>query len=113
MALDIVIVYNRIPALIAYVESQARAAVVKNANLIKMKAKEFAPKKTGFLASSIIVVSIEAGKDAEIHVLAPYALFVEVGTYKMAARPYLAPAVSLYQEGFFKDAGAGLFVGFR
>lgn len=113
MALNVVVVYNRIPALIAYVESQARAAVTKNAKLIVLKAKQFAPKKTGFLASSIVVASISAGKEAEIHVLAPYGLFVEVGTYKMAARPFLAPAVSLYQEGFFKDAGAGLFVGFR
>lgn len=109
----IVVVMNRIPALIAYVESQARTAVVKNAKMIQLKAKEFAPKKTGFLASSIVVSSVTAGKEAEIHVLASYGLFVEVGTYKMPARPYLAPAVSMFQEEFFDDVGAGLFAGFR
>lgn len=108
-----VLVMNRIPALIAYVESESRAAVMKNAQMIAFKAKEFAPKKTGFLASSITVVSVTTGKEAEIQVLADYGLFVEVGTYKMSARPYLAPAISMYQEQFFDDVGGGLFAGFR
>lgn len=113
MAMQIIVVMNRIPALIAYVESQAKAAVVSNAKEIQRKAREFAPKKTGFLAASITVSSVTRGKEAEIQVLADYGLFVEVGTYKMAARPYLAPAVSMQQEKFLDDVGAGLFAGFR
>lgn len=113
MPVHFIVVMNRIPALIAYVEAQSRTAVMKNARMIALKAKEFAPKKTGFLAASIIAVSISAGKEAEIQVGADYGLFVEVGTYKMPARPYLAPAVSMYQEQFFNDVGSGLFAGFR
>jgi HK97 gp10 family phage protein len=50
------------------------------------------------LRSSIESVSIEAGKSAEVRVGAPYAAFVEFGTYKMAARPYLYPAFQEHAE---------------
>ncbi len=112
MPVHFIVVMNRIPALIAYVESQSRKAVMKNAQMVVLKAKQFAPVRTGFLQSSIVATSIEAGKTAEIQVLAPYGLFVELGTYKMAPQPFLAPAISMYQDQFFSDVGIKLFAGF-
>lgn len=103
-----VLVYNRIPQLIAAVEANARAGVVKHANLIASDARARAPVETGFLRSSIHVESVSTGKEANIVVGADYGLFVEYGTYKMAAQPYLNPALEADKQAFFDDMGRGL-----
>jgi len=107
-----VIVFNRIPALIAFVEAESRAAVKKNADAIVRDAKALAPVDTGALRSSIQAVSIEAGKEADVEVNVSYAAYVEYGTYKMAAQPYLSPAVIAHTDEFFEDVGRGLFARF-
>lgn len=100
MASGFTIVFNRIPALIAAVEANSRGAPKRVADKIAVSARARAPVATGRLKSSIHAVSISAGKEAEVRADAPYALFVEMGTYKMSARPFLAPAVAQYQEEF-------------
>lgn len=107
-----VMVWTRIPELIAFVETESRAAVMKNADKVVKRAKELAPVQTGYLQSSISSKSVEAGKSAEITAEAPYALYVEYGTYKMSARPFLGPAISQYADEFFDEVGKGLFAKF-
>ena len=58
---------------------------------VKALAKQLAPVRTGHLRSSIYA-RIQKGV-AEIGAEATYALFVELGTRYMRARPYLYPAV--------------------
>lgn len=58
---------------------------------IAQDAKRFAPVDTGFLRSSIQATPAENGK-ATVRAGAPYAGFVEMGTSRMRARPYLRPA---------------------
>ena len=48
--------------------------------------------KTGNLAGSIEVDPIKDGLTVEIGPTAPYGPYIEYGTVKMAARPYLLPA---------------------
>lgn len=108
----LIVVYNRIPALIAFVEVDSRAAVKKHVDRMTRRAKEICPKDTGELEGSIHSVSIEGGKSAEIQVDAQHAAPVEYGTYKMAAQPYLQPAVSEGQDEFFADVGKGMFARF-
>jgi HK97 gp10 family phage protein len=86
------VVYNIIPELVARVEAVSRAAPKRVADRVAAAARSYAPVQTGFLRSSIESVSIEAGKSAEVQVGADYAAYVEYGTYKMAARPFLTPA---------------------
>jgi len=106
-----IVVYNKIPALIAAVEVNSRAAVKKKAEDIARDAKGRAPVQTGFLRSSIHAVSVAEGKSAEVQVDAPYAPFVEYGTYKMAARPFLSPAVAAHVDDFKSEVGRGVTFG--
>jgi HK97 gp10 family phage protein len=93
------IVFNRIPQVIAEVEANAQRTVAKVADAIAEDARGHAPVRTGRLRSSI--EGRPKGKQADIAVDADYAAFVEFGTYKMAAKPFLTPAVSEHQDEFF------------
>lgn len=101
-----IIVFNRIPALIAAVEANSRSVPKKVADKIAAQARAVVPVRTGYLQSSIVSVSISAGKEAEVQANAPYAAFVEYGTYKMAARPFLAPSVDMFADEFALEIGA-------
>lgn len=109
---QVVVVYNAIPALMAFVETQSRVAVKASADRIAEKARNYAPVDTGSLRSSIQAVSNLAGKSAEVTVGAPYAAYVEYGTYKMDAQPFLSPAVREEEGRFFAEVGKGLFAKF-
>lgn len=95
------IVYNRIPELIAAVEAVSKSRPKEIADKIAASARVRAPVDTGFLRSSIGSRSVEAGKTAEVFAGADYAAYVEYGTYKMAAQPFLEPAVNEYEAEFF------------
>lgn len=96
-----IVVYNRIPQLIAAVEAVSKARPKEIADKIASSARSRAPVDTGYLRSSISSVSVEAGKTAEVIVGANYGAYVEYGTYKMAAQPYLGPAVDEHEAEFF------------
>jgi HK97 gp10 family phage protein len=102
------VVMNRIPELIAAVEANARTGVKRHADAIARDARARAPYETGFLRDSIQAVSERIGKEALIVVGADYGRFVEYGTYKMAAQPFLGPAVAADEAAFFADMGKGL-----
>lgn len=60
---------------------------------ISETAKNLCPVKSGKLAASIHVAETEQG--ADVIADAPYALFVEMGTSKSRARPFLRPALDV------------------
>lgn len=66
------------------------AAVILNA------AVENCPVDTGFLQSTAFMQ--QSGDDVEIGFGAEYASYVEFGTYKMAAQPFLRPAFDEAEE---------------
>lgn len=92
------VVENRIPALIVSVNAAARAAVKKTANDIARTAQSLVPVDTGALQDSIESTSLTAGYEAEVTVGEDYGGYVEFGTYKMAAQPYLGPAVDAHEH---------------
>lgn len=70
----------------------------------QQKSKELAPVKTGFMQNSIEVYITESTKDrvmGEINAEADYSSFNEFGTYKMAARPFIAPSVKAMTPWFY------------
>lgn len=87
-----IVVFNIIPQLIASVEATSKGAPKRVADRIAATARSYAPVATGALRASIEARSIAAGKTAEVVAGVEYAAYVEYGTYKMAAQPYLTPA---------------------
>ena len=74
--------------------------LAEGALVIAEYAESACPVDTGFLRSTVFVR--EAGSDVEIGFEAPYASYVEFGTYKMAAQPYLRPALDVAQDEALK-----------
>ena len=107
-----IVVMNRIPALIAFVEAESRRAPKSVADKILASAKMNAPVVTGFLRGSGYTRSVEAGKSAEVQFDAPYAAYVEYGTYKMAGQFFLSRAIDQYAGEFEMEMGKGLFAKF-
>jgi HK97 gp10 family phage protein len=82
-------------------------ALLKYAQNIVDGAKADAPVRTGALHDSIRIFSINA-KQAEIGSDLPYSGYVEKGTSRMEAQPYLEPSVKLYFPIFVKDVADGI-----
>lgn len=71
-------------------------APVEAAETIADIARKLAPVRTGNLRSKIR--ARHYANTSNVEAAAPYSGFVEFGTYKMAAQPYLRPAVDQYQK---------------
>ncbi len=65
--------------------------LAEGALVIAQQAENNCPVDTGYLRSTVFVK--EEGDDVLIGFDAPYASYVEFGTYKMAAQPFLRPAL--------------------
>lgn len=118
---------NRLPTLPARLRQQASAAVRKAAFDIEANAKQSVPVDTGALKNSIYTVTDQgstygqavgsassanphghpvaeapkpAGISAVVAVGMEYGVYVELGTRKMAARPFLGPAAEVVKPAF-------------
>lgn len=72
------------------VRAEATAIVQKAAMGIQSDAATMAPVDTGYLEGSVSTDIVDL--EAQIGPTAHYGRYVEEGTYKMAARPYMGPA---------------------
>lgn len=80
------------------VESRAPSIVSKTAYDIEGTGKANAPVDTGYLESTIST-DLD-GLEAEIGPTAEYGGYVEDGTSRMAAQPYMGPAVEVHVPKF-------------
>ena len=81
------------------------AVVAKTAGDVEATAKSLAPVDTGFLRNSIQAERV-TDLEWEVNVGAEYGAYVELGTSRMAPRPYLTPAVEAVREPFRKTLAA-------
>lgn len=65
-----------------------------------------APVRTGWLRDNSDVE--HNGPTADINFRAGYAAYVELGTYKMAAQPFLTPAIEAERQHFIELLKGGL-----
>jgi len=87
-------------------EEALRAGLSQAAFFVEGQAKVKAPVDTGFLRSSIAVLSVSS-REAVIGVGAEYGVYVEEGTGRMEAQPFMRPALENNREriaGMIRDA---------
>lgn len=90
---------SKLPQIIAGMEAKASNAVATTAANIAADAKDIAPVDTGNLRNSIRQ-KMKGPIEAEVRVNAEYAGYVEYGTTRAPAQPYLTPAVEMNKDNF-------------
>lgn len=90
----VVVARNLIPAVAQSARQPAEAAVLAAALAIEAHAKTIVPVRTGNLKNSIQTWREGPGMYA-VGTHVEYAPYVEFGTRRMAARPYLRPAAEI------------------
>ena len=90
----------------AEMKPKAREIVNKYGVAISGDAAKRAPLDTGALRNSILAASrMIADMAYRIQDAVTYGIFQELGTSKMAAQPFLVPAVEAWREKFLKAFG--------
>lgn len=93
------IVYNHLPKLGRELPPKCNQTVQKAALKCETYAKDVCPVDTGALRNSIEAHSVDANT-WEIAPHTEYAIYVEFGTRKMAARPYMRPAAEKIRKEY-------------
>lgn len=93
------VVFDRLPELAGQLRERASEAVRKTALDIEAGAKAIVPVDTGNLKNSI-QTKMEDDLTATIGTHVEYAPYVEYGTHRMAAQPYLTPSAEKARPGF-------------
>lgn len=86
------VVSNRLPQIGAAIRPAVVAEVRRSTFDVEAKAKEKVPVKTGTLRRSIHSVFSNGGLTGIVGPSVLYGKFVEFGTRRMGARPYMRPA---------------------
>lgn len=93
-----VTVRSRVPGATADVLRRAEQITAKAAYDIEARAKAQAPVDTGFLKSSIEASG--SGTDWQVDAHAAYSIFLEFGTRRAGARPFLIPALEAVRPSY-------------
>ena len=93
-------------SLAAGIEAAVSEAVAAGAEVVADNARSVCPVDTGALQASIAVE--QSGTSAEISANTDYAAYVEFGTSKMAAQPYLVPSLLGNENAIIAAIAAGL-----
>lgn len=99
-ATSVSVTFNRFPEIAAALPEKTKVVVAKTARDIEGHAKSVVAVDTGNLKNSI---DVEFDSDGLTAIVAPhteYAAFVEFGTRRMSARPYMTPAAERNRPAF-------------
>ncbi len=86
---------------LALVNRRAEVWLTSSTDLATIAARRRAPVRTGRLRDSIVSLPLERRNgraSAGVWAQAPYALWVEIGTRRMPAQPYLRPALDAVRD---------------
>ncbi len=109
MSMSVSIDTTKLNELIAQVPGNRDQVVRATAFHVLGIAVEKAPRRTGFLKSTGNVNAEYASSGfVNVEFTAEYAAYVELGTSRMAAQPYLKPAVEAEQQLFIERLKKGV-----
>jgi HK97 gp10 family phage protein len=83
-------------AALAKIQDQINAGLDEAGNEIVIYAQQIVPVRTGRLRNSITYTVADG--QLIIMATAPYAKYVEFGTRRMRAEPYIRPAIDVYMQ---------------
>lgn len=98
-AIKIEVKLNRFPEIGSRMRTMLSAALRKTAFDLEANAKDTVPVRTGNLKNSI-QTEMKGDLNAEVQVGANYGIFVEYGTRRMSARPYMRPSAEHVKDAF-------------
>lgn len=78
--------------LVQRIQSRIPAALMAGGKAVEGYAKDLAPVDTGNLRNSI-TTEPSGDKEVKVRTGVEYAIYQELGTYKMAAHPFLRPGI--------------------
>lgn len=84
-----------------HIEKEVEKEIINTATKVQARAKQRCPVDTGSLRNSISIKKLD-DMEVEVGAYMPYAAYVEFGTYKMKARPYLFPAFEEERPKFLR-----------
>lgn len=96
------LVFNALPAMSDQLRERASAVVREAAFAVEARAKTIVPVDTGTLKNSIQAEMLD-DLSAQVAPHTDYAIYVEFGTRRMAARPYMAPAAEAVRPAFVAE----------
>ncbi len=96
---EVVVQFDRTQRITAEILRKIGTAVRKAAFDVEAKAKVLSPVDTGALRNSIQAHRVD-DLNAEIAVGVDYGLFVELGTHRAPAQPFLVPAMDGVRDSF-------------
>lgn len=96
-------VINAIRLFTSNKDAAIRRVVIENANAITADAKSLCPVKTGKLRASIKPTIHASGLGATVGTDVEYSSYVEFGTSRQRAQPFLFPAFEANRQGFLNS----------
>ncbi|CAH1192711.1 Neck protein Ne1 [Glutamicibacter phage Montesquieu] len=82
----------------------AVVVVKKTSKDIEATAKQLSPVDTGFNRSAIVTSDLrsttQTSPEAEVKATSSYAAYLELGTSRMAAQPFMGPAADQHEPAF-------------
>lgn len=104
----VIVKSNRLPEMPAVIHAAVVGEVKKATYDVEAKSKAIAPVKTGLLRRSIHSVFENGGLTGLVGPSVLYGKFVEFGTRRMGARPYMRPAAEQVLPKFVDDVKRAL-----
>jgi HK97 gp10 family phage protein len=100
MSVTVKVTFDRFPEIAAAMPEKASAVVRKAAFDIEGQAKNRAPVDTGALKNSISTEFEDNGLTGIVAPTVEYGIYVEFGTKRMSAQPYMIPAAEAVAPAF-------------
>lgn len=88
------------------INAQLPSALLAGAEAVAECARGLCPVDTGRLRDSIS--TSQEGKSAQVSVGEGYGIYVELGTYKSAAQPFLVPSLAAAESEILSAVSGGL-----